>query len=294
MATILPGETTYNPMAPRVISFSSRGPNVLDLDILKPDLTAPGVDILAAWSPVASPSVSESDPARTGYNVISGTSMSCPHVSGAAAYIKSAHPRWSPAAIKSALMTTANVMDPRKNGDAEFAYGSGHINPIRAVNPGLVFDASEQDYVNFLCSQGYNTTTLRLLTGDSSTCPNGGTAFWGARNLNYPSFALAVIDGQPIQGVFHRTVTNVGAMNSTYYATLYETSDFTVKVSPSVLSFSSYGETKSFWVTISGEAISQQAIMSGAIVWNDGTHSVRAPIAIYTVLSLQTPLEVDF
>jgi len=280
-------------MAPRVISFSSRGPSVLDLDILKPDLTAPGVDILAAWSPVASPSVSESDTVRTNYNVISGTSMSCPHVSGAAAYIKSAHPKWSPAAIKSALMTTADIMDPRKNEDAELAYGSGHINPIRAVNPGLVFDASEKDYVNFLCSQGYNTSTLRLLTGDSSTCSNE-TTIWGARNLNYPSFALAVVDGQPIQGVFHRTVTNVGAVNSTYYATIYETSDFTVEVSPSVLSFSSYGETKSFTVTVSGGAISQQAIMSGSIVWSDGPHFVRTPIAIYTVLSLHTPLEVDF
>lgn len=98
----------YDVMAPSVVSFSSRGPNTLDVDILKPDLTAPGVDILAAWSPLASPSVSDIDPARTSYNVISGTSMSCPHVSGAAAYVKSAHPNWSPAAIKSALMTTGS------------------------------------------------------------------------------------------------------------------------------------------------------------------------------------------
>lgn len=73
---------------------------------MQPDLTAPGVDILAAWSPVAPPSSYEDDTRSVEYNVISGTSMSCPHASDAAAYVKAAHPNWSPAAIKSALMTT--------------------------------------------------------------------------------------------------------------------------------------------------------------------------------------------
>ncbi|ONK73303.1 uncharacterized protein A4U43_C04F29520 [Asparagus officinalis] len=286
IATIFPGETMYNVLAPRVADFSSRGPNVLDLDILKPDLTAPGVDILAAWSPL-------SGHTKTNYNVISGTSMSCPHVTGAAAYVKSAHLTWSPAAIKSALMTTANIMDSRKNEDAEFAYGAGHINPLRALSPGLIFDTSEQDYVDFLCNRGYNTTTVRLITGDSSSCPNVTTSE-NARNLNYPSFALAVVDNQPIYGVFRRTVTNVGPAESTYQATVYETSDFTVDVSPSVLYFSYTGEVKTFAVTIKGGTVSQKAISSGSIVWRDGSHEVRTPIAVYTVLSRQTPLSVMF
>lgn len=187
-------------------------------------------------------------------------------------------------------------MDPLKNEDAELAYGAGHINPLRAVDPGLVLDASEQDYVSFLCSQGYNTTTLRLITGDSSsTCPNASNSL-DARNLNYPSFALAVVDGQPIQAVYHRTVTNVGTANSTYYVKIYTASDFTVDVSPAVLSFSSVGESKSFTVTLSssGKAISQRAIMSGAIEWVDGAHTVRMPIAIYTVTSRQAPLPINF
>ncbi|KAK8584136.1 hypothetical protein V6N12_068385 [Hibiscus sabdariffa] len=107
IATILLGETWTDHMAPYVVSFSSRGPNPITPDILKPDLTAPGVDILAAWSPIAPPSIDEEDPRSVDYNIISGTSMSCPHASGAAAYVKAAHPDWSPAAIKSALMTTA-------------------------------------------------------------------------------------------------------------------------------------------------------------------------------------------
>ena len=76
---------------------------------MQPDLTAPGVDILAAWSPVAPPSVDPDDIRSVKFNIISGTSMSCPHTSGAAAYVKAARPYWSPAAIKSALMTTGEV-----------------------------------------------------------------------------------------------------------------------------------------------------------------------------------------
>ncbi|KAL6321273.1 hypothetical protein AAG906_016307 [Vitis piasezkii] len=143
-ATILSTETTTDVMAPTVVSLSSRGPNPITPDILKPDITAPDANILAAWSPLAFPSVWMFDDRQVDYYIISGTSMSCPHVTGAAAYNKAAHPTWSPAAIK-------YDMDPMKNEDAEFGYGSGHINPVKGVDPGLVFDASEADYVDFLC-----------------------------------------------------------------------------------------------------------------------------------------------
>ncbi|KAL0324369.1 UNVERIFIED_CONTAM: Cucumisin [Sesamum calycinum] len=158
-ATIFYSDAWKDAMAPTVVSFSSRGPSPISPDILKPDITAPGVDILAGWSPLSPSSVYYDDERSTLFNIISGTSMSCPHASGAAAYVKALHPNWSPAAIKSALMTTAYVMDPRKHEDLEFAYGSGQINPVAARDPGLVFDASEADYINFLCKQGYNTTT---------------------------------------------------------------------------------------------------------------------------------------
>ena len=77
---------------------------------MQPDISAPGVDILAAYSEVASPSGSETDERRVKYNIISGTSMSCPHVAGIAAYVKSFHPDWSPSAIKSAIMTTGTLL----------------------------------------------------------------------------------------------------------------------------------------------------------------------------------------
>lgn len=75
---------------------------------IQPDVTAPGIEILAAFSPLASPSEAYGDDRSVKYNILSGTSMSCPHVAGVAAYLKSLHPSWSPSAIKSALMTTGN------------------------------------------------------------------------------------------------------------------------------------------------------------------------------------------
>jgi len=73
---------------------------------LQPDITAPGVEILAAYSPLVSPSATTLDNRRVNYTITSGTSMACPHVSGVAAYIKTFHPEWSPSMIQSAIMTT--------------------------------------------------------------------------------------------------------------------------------------------------------------------------------------------
>ncbi|XAR70354.1 Cucumisin [Bertholletia excelsa] len=278
IATLLVGDTLKDAMAPSVVSFSSRGPSPFTPDILKPDITGPGVDIIAAWSPVSGPSIYWNDTRSVKYNIISGTSMSCPHASGAAAFVKAAHPDWSPAAVKSALMTTAYVVDPRKHEDLEFAYGSGHINPVQAIDPGLIFDASEADYVNFLCKQGYNTSTLRIVTGDKSVC--NSTKPGRGWDLNYPSFSLYVEDNQPIWGVFTRTVTNVGEAKSTYTASVRmpQIINVSVEVKPSVLSFSAAGEKKSFTVKVTGPRIAQQPITSGAITWQDGAHVVRTPL----------------
>lgn len=283
IATILGGETWKDVAAPYVASFSSRGPNFLSPDILKPDLVAPGVGILAAWSPWAAPSKDSEDTRSIKFNIVSGTSMSCPHASGAAAYVKAAHPTWSPAAIKSALMTTAIIVDPEKHEDLEFAYGSGHINPLQAAEPGLVYDVSEEDYIGFLCKQGYSPIDLQQITGENSTlCKR--TELGRAWDLNYPSFSVAVEDGQQIQALFTRTVTNVGSPNHTYTVSVYMPSPATVMVEPSVLSFSAIGEKKSFTLKVDGPSIAQQPIMSGGIVWQDGVYKVRSPVVVYTIL----------
>ncbi|CAK9171822.1 unnamed protein product [Ilex paraguariensis] len=276
-ATILKSTEIVDKLAPFVVSFSSRGPNPITSDILKPDLTAPGVDILAAWSLATTVTGIQGDTRVVPYNIISGTSMSCPHATGAAAYVKSFHPTWSPAAIKSALMTTATPLSAVTNSDAEFAYGSGHINPVKAANPGLVYDAREVDYVNFLCGQGYTTQNLKLVTGDNSsacTATNNGTVW----NLNYPSFALST--NTSVTRDFHRTVTNVGSPVSTYKAIVAAPPGLRIQVEPNFLSFKSIGQKISFVVTIA--ATLSNDMLSGSLVWDDGVYQVRSPIVAYS------------
>ncbi|KAG6688760.1 hypothetical protein I3842_11G140700 [Carya illinoinensis] len=254
IATILVGKTWKDVMAPYVVSFSSRGPNPITPDILKLDLTAPGVDILAAWSPIAPPTIDSEDNRSVCYtsglskwfnnvkfNIISSTSMSCPNASGATAYVKAIHPNWSLATIKSALMTT----------DLEYAYGFGHINPLKAVDPGLVCERFVADYINFLCKQ------------DNSSFCNTTPRAW---DLNYPSFSLAVED-----------VTNVGSPNSTYIQ------------HPHVLSFSAIGEKKSFTMKVYGQNIAQQSIILGAVTWSDGVHAlrIRSPLVVYSETTIR-------
>lgn len=160
------------------------------------------------------------------------------------------------------------------NNDAEFAYGSGHINPAKAIDPGLVYDAGEIDYVRFLCGQGYNATQLLLITGDNSTCSaeTNGTVW----DLNYPSFALSAKSGLTITRIFHRTVTNVGSATSTYKSITNAPSGLNIQIEPDVLSFQSLGQQLSFCVTV--EATLGKTVLSGSLVWDDGVHQVRSPV----------------
>ncbi|KAL0303775.1 UNVERIFIED_CONTAM: Cucumisin [Sesamum radiatum] len=276
-ATILKSVEVNETLAPFVVSFSSRGPNPITADILKPDLTAPGVDILAAWSEANTMTGYPEDPRVVQYNIISGTSMSCPHASGAAAYVKSFNPTWSPSAIKSALMTTAAPLSVATNTDAEFAYGSGHIDPLKAKSPGLVYDMEEADYVSFLCGQGYSDKNLRLITGDNTTCTADTNAT--VYDLNYPSFTLSGASGTSVSVVFHRTVTNVGSTSSTYTAVVAAPQGLSIQVQPSTLSFKSVGEKQSFAVTVT--AIVGDSLLSGSLVWDDGEYKVRSPVVAH-------------
>ncbi|XP_024029247.1 cucumisin [Morus notabilis] len=281
MASISKSNEAKDRLAPYIPSFSSRGPNPISPNILKPDLAAPGVNILAAWSPIA-PVLEgfEDDKRVVAYNFLSGTSMSCPHASGAAAYVKSFNPTWSPAAIKSSLMTTANPMSADLNSEAEFAYGAGQINPLNAACPGLIYDAVEDDYISFLCGQGYTTKLLQIVTGNSnSTCPDQGS-HETTPDLNYPAFALSTTPSQTINHVFNRTVTNVGSPTSSYKANLVAPPGLKITVNPSVLSFKSLEEKLSYAVTVRG-TVDKKVVVSASLVWDDGTYQVRSPIVVY-------------
>ncbi|XP_071902036.1 cucumisin-like isoform X4 [Coffea arabica] len=260
--------------APFIASFSSRGPNPITVDILKPDISAPGVDILAAWSEATTVTGYAGDKRVVKYNFDSGTSMACPHATGAAAFVKSYNPTLSPAAIKSALMTTATIISAERDVDAEFAYGSGQINPLKAIHPGLVYDIEEADFVSFLCGQDYNITTLQLITGDSSvSCSKEkNISVW---DLNYPAFTLSTPSGL-VTRVFRRTLTNVADVGSTYKATITSAPELNIHVNPAALSFESFGEKQSFTVTVTANVTKH--VTSGSLVWDDGVHQVRSPV----------------
>ena len=161
--------------------------------------------------------------------------------------------------------------------EAEFGYGAGHIDPLKSLNPGLVYDANVTDYINFLCGQGYNTTMLELVTGDTSTCTEATSApVW---DLNLPSFALHTEPLQFFSQNFSRTLTNVSPTASTYKANIVAPVGIKVRVEPSVLSFNSTGDKNSFILIIEG-AIGQTGV-SASLVWDDGVHKVRSPIIVY-------------
>ena len=165
------------------------------------------------------------------------------------------------------------------NSDAEFAYGVGHINPARAVNPGLVYDAGETDYVEFLCGQGYDTKSLRLVTGDKSSCSNVHKKH--ASELNYPSFVVSTSSKKHVTKLFRRTVTNVGSPDSTYKATVKAPKGLKINVKPRTLSFESVGQRKSFVVKVRAQVDEMRSMISGSLVWSDGHRQVRSPVVAY-------------
>ncbi|KAL4383963.1 hypothetical protein GQ457_15G029030 [Hibiscus cannabinus] len=255
--------------------------NFFSLNVMQPDISAPGVNILAAYSPVVSPSSTATDKRRVKYNLLSGTSMACPHVAAVAAYVKTFHPDWSPSAIKSALITTASPMDPSKHPDGEFSYGSGHVNPVNAINPGLLYDNAEGDNISFLCSIGYSEDNIRRISGTNGSCPKNSSKTL-PRDFNYPTLtALVKADGSFTVN-FLRTVTNVGVATSTYNATISSDSKLDVKVTPQVLSFKTLWEKKSYNVTVKGKALAEMSMASASLTWSDSIHNVRSPIVIHT------------
>ncbi|GKA82158.1 subtilisin-like protease SBT4.3 [Tanacetum coccineum] len=255
-AKILKSEAIRNPDAPFVASDSSRGPSIYFPDLIKPDITAPGVEILAAFSPLAPPSGISSD-----NRFKSGTSVASPHIAAAAAYIKSFHPMWSPSTIKYALMTTARAMDPNHNSDTVFAYGSGNINLKKATDPGLVYKINFDQYDNIWCHALKNSANSTFV---NTTCPEKLEIF----ELNYPSMAVLVEVKTPFVVSFPRRVTNVGQANATYVASIQkESSKLSFSVEPTKLEFTSQNK-------MTTESVS--------LTWTDGIHVVHSPIVLYT------------
>ncbi|XP_055806217.1 subtilisin-like protease 4 [Solanum dulcamara] len=263
--------------APVVAYFSSRGPYNISRGILKPDIIGPGVNILAAWNG-APAGVKPS--ATSTFNIISGTSMACPHLAGVAALLKSAHPDWSPAAIKSAIMTTADlvnlgnnpIQDEKLNPADLLTIGSGHVNPSKANDPGLVYDIQPQDYVPYLCGLNYTDQQVSIIVNRKVHC----TSSIAEAELNYPSFS---IDLGSCAQTFTRTVTNVGEANSTYTVEVIGVEGVALSIKPRILKFSALNQKLSYQVTFKRSTSTHSS--QGYIKWSSTKYSVRSPISIF-------------
>ncbi|CAE6249043.1 unnamed protein product [Arabidopsis arenosa] len=166
----------------------------------------------------------------------------------------------------------------------EFAYGSGHVDPIAAINPGLVYELTKADHITFLCGLNYSSDHIRIISGDNSTCTKELSKTL-PRNLNYPTMSAKVSGTEPFNITFQRTVTNVGMKNSTYKAKVVTSpgSKLRIKVLPRILSMKSTNEKQSFVVTVSGHSIGTKQPLSANLIWFDGTHNVRSPIVVYAM-----------
>ncbi|KAF2311957.1 hypothetical protein GH714_027609 [Hevea brasiliensis] len=267
--------------APVIASFSSVGPNPLTPEILKPDITAPGVNIIAAFSLGKNLTGLDNDNRTTPYITMSGTSMSCPHVSGVVGLLKSLHPGWSPAAIRSAISTTARTRDntdnPMLDGSSEkatpFSYGSGHIRPNRAMDPGLVYDLSVNDYLDFLCANGYNDTMVEQISQSPYNCPKSASLL----DFNYPSITVPALSGSV---TLSRKLKNVGSPGK-YVVHIREPYGISVSVKPRILKFEKIGEEKSFKITLKAKwKGAAKNYEFGSLTWTDGFHNVRSPIVV--------------
>ncbi|XP_039010997.1 subtilisin-like protease [Hibiscus syriacus] len=264
--------------APEVTSFSSRGPNMQSSGILKPDIIGPGVSILAAW-PV---SVENKTNTNSTFNMISGTSMSCPHLSGISALLKGSHPEWSPAAVKSAIMTTANlvnlggnpIVDQRNITADIFATGSGHVNPSKANDPGLIYDIQPDDYIPYLCGLNYTDDEVGTIVQRSVNCSNESKI--AEAELNYPSFSITLSASSQ---TYTRTVTNVGPASSTYTYQVLAPTGVDVSVRPEKIGFTAVNQKQTYSVTFSKQNNTNGLLFSqGLIKWISVQHEVTSPI----------------
>ncbi|KAI3701128.1 hypothetical protein L2E82_45773 [Cichorium intybus] len=271
--------------APFIATFSSRGPNPGTKHVLKPDIAAPGVDILASYTPLQTLTGLKGDTQFSKFTIMSGTSMACPHVSGTAAYVKSFHPNWSPAAIKSAIMTSARPMSSKVNQEAEFAYGVGQLNPRRAINPGLIYDMDTMSYIQFLCHEGYDGSSIASLINSKSkiNCASMIPPLVSEDAINYPSMQLTLKNKKGVTtGVFRRIVTNVGHAMCTYNATIKAPKGVNITVEPTSLFFTHMLQRRSFKVTVSVQLnSSKKVLVSGSLIWRSCCHVVRSPIVVY-------------
>ncbi|KAI3456511.1 hypothetical protein Pfo_013174 [Paulownia fortunei] len=281
---------SYMERAPIVSRFSSRGPDYIDqkrnpADVLKPDILAPGHQIWAAWSPM-----SVLNPILSGYSfaLISGTSMATPHIAGIAALIKQNNPSWTPSMIASAMSTAATKHDNRGEPimaegfapytlypAAPFGFGAGLVDPIRALDPGLVFSTGYEDYLTFLCSLP-NTDPEKIRIATGGTC---AASFSKPSDLNQPSVTITALSGMRMT---QRVVKNVASKPETYLCALLPPKGVTVSVDPPWFTIAPE-ETQTLEIRLLVNQVLDDFSFGEIVLTGSLNHIVRMPLSVLPI-----------
>lgn len=253
------------PPVPQVAGFSSRGPLVVDgSDILKPDIAAPGVSILAAGS--------NGETVDPTFKFLSGTSMASPHIAGIAALYLGERPNATPAEIKSAMMTTAYDLVDNSGAAVNdpFAQGAGHADPTRFFEPGLLYLNGQPDWYAYLQGLGYDA----------------GVDPIDASNLNLASISIGSLTAPE---TITRTVT--ATESGTFNATIEGLAGIDATVAPASFTIEA-GQSQSFTITFSRTDAPLDEFATGSLVWSSASTTVRSPIAVQPV-TIVAPSDVD-
>ncbi len=273
-ATVSFAKSADTSAVPQIAGFSSHGPVLADgSDIMKPDVSAPGVSILAA--------VANAPGAEPNWDFYSGTSMATPHISGLALLYLSIHPKASTSEIQSALMTTAtNTLDSEGHAVTDpFAQGAGEVKPSAYLNPGLLFLSTQTDWNNYLYSVGEVTHADAGFEKAKKIDPS---------NLNRASIAIGDFFGT------QKVTRTVTAQATGTYKPTVSVKGIKASVSPTSVKFTKVGQTKTFTFTFTRTSAPLDAWADGFVTFkkSGSTTTARLPIAIHPT-SLQAPVEID-
>jgi subtilisin family serine protease len=253
MATWAQGTATPS-QADIMASFSSRGPNG---DWIKPDVVAPGIQVLAGWSAQPDQTTADNGPPGLLFAAIAGTSMASPHSAGVSALVKSAHPTWTPEEIKSALMTSSVQDVVKEDGSTPasvFDDGAGSIRADRAVNPTLLFNETYADFVA------------------------AGSDKLHRVDLNIPSIDETTMSGSIMT---QRTAINVSGANQTLDANVTAPAGVTITVNNGHALIMRAGTTLTFPIEIDAPTVADGQQYEGRInlVPRNGSNVVTIPVA---------------
>ncbi|MCB0134888.1 MAG: S8 family serine peptidase, partial [Caldilineaceae bacterium] len=233
-----------------IASFSSRGGPGQTLGVSKPDITAPGVQILAGNTPM--PATEDGGYPGQLFQAIQGTSMSSPHIAGVAALLADLHPEWTPGQIKSAIMTTAKIGGVVKEDGTtpanSFDTGSGRVDVAAAINPGLTFDESAANYAALQ------------------------NAMW---NANYPSLYLPDMPGKII---VKRTVRSVDSRARNWRVSVSAPADVSISV-PKQIRLNP-GEAVTFDITVDARFVPIGQTRFATIEFKQGDKVLRFPVTL--------------